>query len=183
MRARALPVTTNRSQSGEGVPLLLVMISTWSPWLQLGAQLHHAAVDLGADAAVADLGVDGIGEVDRRGARGRAIRSPLGVKQNTWSWNISSLVCSRNSSGPDGMLEDVQSSRIQRYCWPSVIRPLLLVGPVRGDAELGHLVHVAGADLHLDLAPLRADDGGVQRAVAVGLGRADEVLEAPGSMW
>src|SRR6266550_2515526 len=33
--------------------------------------------------------------------RGKAIRSPFGVKAKTWSWNISSLVCSRNSSGPD----------------------------------------------------------------------------------
>src|ERR1051326_1692142 len=31
--------------------------------------------------------------------RGNAISLPFGVKQNTWSWNSSSLVCSRNSSG------------------------------------------------------------------------------------
>ena len=36
--------------------------------LQFGHQRHDAAVDLGADAGVADIGVDGIGEVDRRGA-------------------------------------------------------------------------------------------------------------------
>ncbi len=37
---------------------------------QLGAQRHHAAVDLGADAGVADLGVNGVGEVDRRAVGG-----------------------------------------------------------------------------------------------------------------
>src|SRR5712691_11200151 len=36
--------------------------------VQLGAQRDHPAVDLRADAAVADLGVYRIGEVDRRGA-------------------------------------------------------------------------------------------------------------------
>ena len=36
---------------------------------QLGAQRHHAAVDLGAHAGVAHLGVDGVGKVDRRGIR------------------------------------------------------------------------------------------------------------------
>ncbi|MNL89779.1 hypothetical protein D3C87_2203210 [compost metagenome] len=30
--------------------------------------------------------------------RGRAMRRPRGVKQNTWSWNSSSLVYSRKSS-------------------------------------------------------------------------------------
>ena len=34
MRERALPVTTNRSQAGDGAALLLVMTSTWSPWLR-----------------------------------------------------------------------------------------------------------------------------------------------------
>ena len=29
---------------------------------------------------------------------GRAMSLPLGVKQKTWSWNSSSLVCSRNFS-------------------------------------------------------------------------------------
>ena len=34
MRERALPVTTKRSQAGEGLAPLLVMTSTWSPWLR-----------------------------------------------------------------------------------------------------------------------------------------------------
>src|SRR3546814_10043378 len=40
-------------------------------------------------------------------------------------------------------------------------------------------MHVVRADLHLDAMPLRSDDGGVQRAVAVGLGGRDVVLETP----
>ena len=34
-------------------------------------QRHHAAVDLGADGTVAEVGVDGIGEVDRGRALGQ----------------------------------------------------------------------------------------------------------------
>ena len=52
-----------------------------------------------------------------------------------------------------------------------------LVGPVRRDAELGVLVHLARADLHLDALRLRPDHGGVDRAVAVALGGRDVVIE------
>ena len=51
-------------------------------------------------------------------------------------------------------------SRSQRYWLPST-RRLLLVDPVGGDAELGDLVHLAGADLHLDPLPLRPDHAGM----------------------
>ena len=40
-----------------------------SPDLQLVVQRHDLAVDLRADAAVADVGVDLVGEVQRRRAR------------------------------------------------------------------------------------------------------------------
>src|SRR5262249_21029300 len=56
----------------------------------------------------------------------------------------------------------------------------LLVAPVRGNAELGHLVHLAGADLHLDPLALGPDYARVQRAVLVGFRRRDVVLEPPG---
>ena len=55
-----------------------------------------------------------------------------------------------------------------------------LVQPVGGDAVLGLLVHLNRAQLDLDGTGLRAHDRGVQRLVAVGLGRGDVVLEAAG---
>lgn len=48
-----------------------------------------------------------------------------------------------------------------------------------GNAVLGHLVHLGGADLHFH-RPVAADHGGVQRLIAVRLGQADVVLEAAG---
>ena len=49
---------------------------------------------------------------------------------------------------------------------------------MRGDAELGDLVHFAGADLDFDALPLRAEHAGMEAAIAVGLGRRDVILEA-----
>ena len=46
--------------------------------LQLVVQRHDLAVDLGADAAVADVGVDLVGEVQRRGAGGERLDLALG---------------------------------------------------------------------------------------------------------
>ena len=46
--------------------------------LELVVERHHAAVDLGADAVVTDLGVDAIGEVDRRRVRGQVEHIALG---------------------------------------------------------------------------------------------------------
>lgn len=51
---------------------------------------------------------------------------------------------------------------------------------MRGDPVVGHLLHLAGADLDLDGHPVHAEQGGMQRLVAVGLGNRDVVLEAPG---
>ncbi len=54
-----------------------------------------------------------------------------------------------------------------------------LVQPVCGDAVVGHLFHLAGADLDFDGHAVHAEQGGVQRLVAVGLGNRDVVLESP----
>ena len=58
------------------------------------------------------------------------------------------------------------------------VAAVALVLPVRRDAELGALVHLARADLHLHALAVRADHGRVQRLVGVGLGQRDVVLEA-----
>ncbi len=46
--------------------------------LQPVGERDDAAVDLGSDAAVADVGVDGVGEIDRSRARGQALDLALG---------------------------------------------------------------------------------------------------------
>ena len=54
---------------------------------------------------------------------------------------------------------------------------VFLVQPVRGHAGLGDVVHLAGADLHLDRHAEGSDQRGVQALVTVGLGDGEVVLE------
>jgi len=63
-------------QSGDGVCSLVAMISTWSP-LRSTVGAAHAAIDLGADGGVAQIGMHRIGEVDRRRAARQEMRLPL----------------------------------------------------------------------------------------------------------
>ncbi len=88
--------------------------------MQLGAQRHMAAIDLGADAGVSDLGVHGIGEIHRRGAARQ--RDQIALRREAEHLILEHLelgvleellgaaeACSRMSS----------SSRSQRYWRPS----------------------------------------------------------------
>src|SRR5687768_2531492 len=59
-------------------------------------------------------------------------------------------------------------------------RGTILVEGMGGDAELGHAVHVFGADLKLRTLEARTDDGGVDRLVVIVLGDRNIVLEAAG---
>ena len=68
MAARARPVTAIRSQAAGGTWPFAVSTTHLVAVAQLGRQRHLAAVDQHADAGVADVGVDRIGEVDRRRA-------------------------------------------------------------------------------------------------------------------
>ena len=52
-----------------------------------------------------------------------------------------------------------------------------LVAPVGGDAHLGDLVHLVGADLDLERLAVERDHRGVQRLVEVVLGHGDVVVE------
>ena len=158
------------------------MISTISPEFRRRVQRHDTTVDLGAHAVRADVGVHGVGEVDRRGALREALHLALG------------------SEDEDLVLEEVDPQRVHELAGVAgglglplhhlpqpgelvggtVAVALGLVEPVRGDAEFGRLVHVERADLDLERLAARPDDGRVQRLVEVELGHRDVVLEASG---
>ena len=70
-----------------------------------------------------------------------------------------------------------QAANPLEFLFVAPARHAVLVLPVGGDAVLGGLVHVPGADLHLEGDALPADDRGVQGLVHVGLGGGDIVLE------
>ncbi len=142
------------------------------------AQGHHPPVDLGADGLVAEVGVDGISEVDRGRALGKldqlALRSegedPVLVHRHPGM--LEQLLRGAR------MLEYLEQIVDPRVLGPGVVLLAFLIGPVGGEAVLGGGVHLLGSDLDLDPHPLVVDDGGVERFVAVALRRRDEVLEA-----
>ena len=145
-------------------------------------QRDDAAVDLRADRAVADVGVDGVGEVDRR----RVGRQHLDL--------------ALRREDVDLVVEEVGAEGLEELARVGLVllpvhqladpgEPLLvglgvllaaLVAPVRGDAELGRLVHLARAHLDLERPALGPDDRRVQRLVAVQLRHRHVVLEAAG---
>ena len=144
-------------------------------------QRHHLAVDLRADAAVADLRVDLVREVQRRRAAGERLHLALRGEHEDLVLEQVDLQGLHELLGVLRVLLPVEH-RAQ----PLELRLALgdaaagLVGPVRGDAELRAVVHLARADLDLQRESLGPDDRRVQRLVHVELGHRDEVLEAPG---
>src|SRR4051794_20530910 len=154
--------------------------------LQLVVQRHDLAVDLGADAAVADVGVDLVGEVEWGRADGERLDLALGredvdlVLHQLGAQRVGELL-----GVVDVLLPVEQALEPLELVVGGVDDPVgaaraLLVAPVRGDAVLGRLVHVAGADLDLQRPPLGPDHRGVQRLVHVELRHRHHVLEAAG---
>ncbi len=143
-------------------------------------QRDDLAVDLGPDAAVADVGVDLVGEVQRRGAGGKRLDLALRrededlVLEQVGLQGLGELLRVRDVLLPvHQLLEplDLVLARLAR---------VLLVEPVGGDAVLRRLVHLVGADLDLQRAALGSDHRRVQRLVEVELGHRHPVLEAAG---
>ena len=140
---------------------------------------------------MADLGVHRIGKVDGRGARtehlhlaGRREDEDLAVVQVDLHGfeellGVGQVVLlGPVERAPQPCELVVEALRGALLVAVGVAR--LLVEPVGGNAVLGVLVHLLGADLHLEGAARRTDDRGVQRLVHVELGHCDVVFEAPG---
>src|SRR5207302_9097776 len=120
------------------------------------AERHELAVHLRTDAALADLRVDRVGEVDRRGAFRERLHVPLERED---------IHLVREQIDPHGVHElarvlhvllrlDELAQPQERLVELVLARLLLLVEPVRRDALLGDPVHLAGADLDLDRVAL-----------------------------
>ena len=140
----------------------------------------HPAVHPGSHHAVAHGGVDVIGKVDGGGPGGQALHVAVGGKDEHLVGEHIHL------QGADELLRIGVLLALQQLAHPLelVLAAQLLVGqallilPVGGHAVFRRLVHLPGADLHLEGDALPADDRGVEGLVHVGLGRADIVLKA-----
>ena len=147
------------------------------------AQRHDAAVHLGADAGVAHVGVDGVGEIDGGGVA-RQHDHLAARREGVDLFRVQ--VHLQGGHELAGVLHVALPFHQVAQPGDALIvgrRPLaaLLVLPVRRDAFLGDAVHLLGADLHLEGLPVRTHHRGVQRLVEVGPRDGDEVLDAPGN--
>ena len=148
---------------------------------QLVAQRNHASVDLGADASVADLGVNGVGEINGGGVARQDDHLALGRE----GVDLFGVEIDLQGGEKLGGIGDI-ALPLDHLAQPG--QALLVFGgdgavlvfPVRRDAFLRHLVHLLGANLHFEGVAVLGDDGGVERLVKVGPRHGDEVLDAAG---
>ena len=151
----------------------------------------HRTVDLGTDAVVAHLGVNGVGKVERRGAGAKRHDLALGRKDK----NL--LVKQVDLQRVQVFLsvgDLVRRRPIERMFEPVnlVVQTLgiiglrrrrsarLLIEPVGGNAVLGLLMHLVGSNLNLERAGRGADNRRMERLVVIDLGHGDIVFKATG---
>ncbi len=149
---------------------------------QLGAQRHQLLVHPRGHRHVADVGMHGIGEIERGGvARQGQDLALRGEQVDLVREQVDLDVVEEFQRGPGGAL------RIDQLDNPGMGTALCavgrvateLVGPMRGHATFGDQVHLFGADLHFDRRTIGPEQHGMQRLVTVGLGNGDEIAEAP----
>ena len=127
---------------------------------------------------VAYGGVDAVSKVDGRGAGGEIDDIALGGEHEHL---ISEHI---HLQGMDKLLGVGALLIFQQPAHPFIVvlvalaLAVLLIFPVGGDTVFGDLVHLPGADLHLEGDAVVAHHGGVEGLVHIGLGGADIVLES-----
>jgi hypothetical protein len=121
---------------------------------ELVSERDDAPVHLGAAAAVPERGMDAVGEIEGRRpvrqvdhlALGREDVHPVGKEFAPHALDqVAVGVGARALLRLEEPAHPLDLALVRR-----VRRATLLVAPVRGDAEFGVLVHLLGADLHLD---------------------------------
>ena len=119
---------------------------------QARAERHHLAVDARADALVPDVGVDRVGEVDRRRvARQRLHLAGRREDVDLLGIELDLQVLQELLRIADLLLELEQLPQPEEVLLVAIgAVPAFLVLPVRRDPFLGDAVHLGGADLDLE---------------------------------
>ena len=142
-------------------------------------QRDDAVIHLGADHAVSHGGVDGIGKVNGRGPGGQILHIAVGREHEHLIGKHIHLQGVDKFLGVGALLIFQQAAHPLVFSLRAGALPVLLVLPVGGHAVFGDLVHLPGANLHLKGNTVRPHHSGVEGLVAVGLGSADIIFEAP----
>ncbi len=149
---------------------------------QLGTQRHQLLVHARGHRLIADVGMHGVGEVQRGGIARQREDLALGREQIDLvreQVDLDVVEELQRRTGGALRLDQVHDPRMRAALRAVGRIAAELVGPMRGHAALGDQVHLLGADLHFDRRAVGAKQHGVQRLVTVGLGDGDEIAEAP----
>ena len=173
----AQPVAARSMRSLRGEDLEDVTV------LELVVERHHAAVGLGADAAMPNLGVDPVGKIDGRRARRQGQHVPFRGEDEHLVAKDVDLDGVYELLGVEHFLLPVHqlAQPGEALVHLAVVLAALFVGPVGRHAPLRRPVHLLGANLDLHRLAAVADHGGVQRLVPVRLRHRDVVLETAGN--
>ena len=137
--------------------------------LQLRAQRRQTPIDLGGDAAVADIRVHRVGEVDHRGAARQSQDLALRredvdlVREKIDPHALEELLRGAALLHRDEVREPLAGLRVAEG--GGEVAGLVL--PVCGDARFGDTVHVARTDLRFDRQSVGSEQRRVQRLIAV----------------
>ena len=145
---------------------------------QLGIELGDVAVDFGGHHVVAYGGMDAVGKVDGRGAGGQIDDVALRREHEHLVGEHIHLQGVDKLFGVGALLIFQQPAHPFIVVLVALALAVLLIFPVGGDTVFGDLVHLPGADLHLEGDAVVAHHGGVEGLVHIGLGGADIVLKA-----
>ncbi len=136
---------------------------------RLERQRHDALVDLGTPAAVADIGMNRIGEIEH----GRTARQVdhLALRRQQVDAILDNLGAEAREQGRvivARVLAFQQLAHPGDFAFEARIRAAaFLVAPVRSNTEFGVAVHLVRADLHFQRLAFRPDHGRVQRLVVI----------------
>ena len=147
--------------------------------LEAGVDFPDDAVDLCTDDAQTKVGVDAEGEVNGGGVDGHVEDVALGGEDEDLLAEEVHADGTEEVAGGDGVGRPVEKlpAKVFESFGLGDLFGAFFIRPVRGDAELGDFVHVAGADLDFDGVAARANDFGMEALVAIRLGSSDVVAE------
>src|SRR6185437_3514358 len=152
--------------------------------LQSVRQRHDAAVHLRAPAPVTERSVHVVGEVQGRGCPRKIHDLPLGgegvdaILEQLGAHALEKIAV-RGRPVRIGCLRRLQQAAnpLDLALVLRIARAAFLVGPMRGHAKLGVLVHFPGTALHFHAPTARPDHRCVDRTIEVTFGSGDVVIE------
>ena len=142
-------------------------------------QRHHASVDFGAHAVVADLSVDGIREVNGCHALGQTLHVPFGREYLDAPEAQLALQASHEFPAVTGVLMQLHHAAQESHLVDlhAIGDAAFFVGPMGSDARFSVVVHFLRADLEFKGIARGHQHRGMNALISVVFGQAYVVLE------